>query len=210
MDILVFSSLYFCLPCPFSCSSSSFLLPLFLFKNGQNARDIRQFCSPLPPESPKTLNFTKTMVFYSKSWPPGSKTHAFLILFEGSPRGAQEAPKRSSRGTQDERFPRGPQEAPKRPPGGPRDGLRCKNCWMSHAFLPLLPPSFFIVFYNGFCTFSVNKVSNFSKTAKTRGTFKHFGHLGFLFSVLLSSSPFFMLFLLLPSPSLPLQKRPKR
>ena len=32
----------------------------------------------------------------------------------------------------------------------------------------------------------------------------------FLFSVLLSSSPFFMLFLLLPSPSLPLQKRPKR
>ena len=76
-----------------SCSSSSFLLLLFLFKNGQNARDIRQFCSPLPPESPKTLNLTKTMVFYSKSWPPGPKPLVFSYFLRGLPEG----PKRPKR-----------------------------------------------------------------------------------------------------------------
>ena len=40
---------------------------------------------------------------------------------ERPPRGPQEAPKRPSRGTQDERLPRGPQEAPKSPPGGPQE-----------------------------------------------------------------------------------------
>ena len=168
LDILVFSSLYFCLPLPFSCSSSSFLLPLFLFKNGQNARDIRQFCSPLPPESPKTLNLTKTMVFYSKSWPPGSKTHAFLILFEGSPRGPQEAPKRPSRGTQDERPSGGPQEAQET-----RSDAKIVGCLTR--FCRFCPPHFSLSSTMVFAHFEKRGSPVLTKTAKTRETSDNFG-----------------------------------
>ena len=52
----------------------------------------------------------------------GVKNPRLLLLFERRPRGPQEAPKKPSRGPQDERLPRGPQEAPqeapKRPPRG--------------------------------------------------------------------------------------------
>ena len=54
-------------------------------------------------------------MFLQQKLASGVKNLGFLLCVERRPRGPQEAPKRPSRGTQDERLPRGPQEAPKRP-----------------------------------------------------------------------------------------------
>ena len=79
--------------------------------------------------------------------------------------------------------------------GGPRDALRCQNCRMSHAFSPLLPPSFFLVFYNGFCTVRENKVSHFNKNGKNAWDIRTFWTCSFS---LLCTSVFLSLFHALP------------
>ena len=66
----------------------------WLFKNEQNARDIRPKSSPWPRLVPKTHNLTKILCFYSKIVPPGSKTLVFCYFF----RGLQDGPKRAPRG----------------------------------------------------------------------------------------------------------------
>ena len=65
----------------------------WLFKNEQNARDIRQKSFPWPWLVPKTHNLTKILSFYSKLVPPGSKAMVFYTFsgaFKTAPRGPQE------------------------------------------------------------------------------------------------------------------------
>ena len=74
INILLFSSLRLCLPMPSYALFFLFAALLSLFKIEQNARDIRQKRSPWPRLVRKTPNLSKTLCFYSKNWPPGSKT----------------------------------------------------------------------------------------------------------------------------------------
>ena len=147
----------------FALSSWLFFLLDCLFRNGQHANDIRTFYAASPREGPMTLNSTKTLCFYSESWPQGPKTQAkwplsatcswgslavsFCLLFAFLRSCCTRGQKLLSR--------------------QPHDGLRCQNCRQSRAFWPLLSTLNNTVFYNGFWMFSEEIVTTIYKSRQT-------------------------------------------
>ena len=78
--------------CLFSASSNLFFLLHCIFKNEENARTIRPFYSPCPPEASKTLNITKILCFTTQTGPQGPKTRAKSPLSTHRSRGAHWGP----------------------------------------------------------------------------------------------------------------------
>ena len=139
--------------CLFSASSNLFFLLHCIFKNEENARTIRPFYSPCPPEASKTLNITKILCFTTQTGPQGPKTRAKSPLSTHRSRGAHWASAASQLGffgASGKSAVGATQEAPKWPPRDPQAAPKSQNLRMVLAFSLLSLPLVLTVFYNDF------------------------------------------------------------